>query len=414
MTLRIVQYQTTAFVPRAGLTAPGNTTTWGEYPLNPDVFIKPLAPELQQFSAFVPYQVPTAKTPHGWEGQQLDYKFAAPISPAQQQYTGHIPEPFPPPNGWFDIEYSYSFAKPVRVEEQQFNAFQPRGVIRSIFPDGFSGQQWDRPLSSPLPIPKMRVEEQQYTSFQPLGTIVIKVQGVWQGYLYDYSFAKKFPVEEQQFQAMPPQIVFDARIAHGWQGNQFDYSFAKPYPITEQPYTTAPEPEPFPPGHGWNGWQFDYKFAVPFPVASQQYESVRHLGPIPPYLPPGAGKRYKPPTDYLPLPPLGEKPNAPFQPIWDRRKAEAAAAIEAARLAALAPPVQPIGPPPLPPLSVFQGVPAQPVPMQPGQAPFGLPTFQQFVPPDPMGLAHRMRETQDISDATAVLRALGLLNDNEG
>jgi hypothetical protein len=350
MTLRIVQYQTTAFVPRAGLTSPGNTTTWGEYPLNPDVFKKPVAPELQQFSAFCPYEVPTAKTPHGWEGEQLEYKYKDTLAPPH-----------------------------LAVEHQQYSAFPARGAIHTVYPDGFSGQQWDRALSKPLPIPQMRVEEQQYVGFQPAGFILIKPPGGQWGWLHEYRFAKPFPVEEQQFLALDSEYIFGAK----------DYS-------------------------GWHGDQLEYKFAVPFPVASQQYESTRRLGAIPPYLPPGAGKRYKPPTDFLPQPAFDQTPNAPFQPIWDRRKAEAAAAVEAARVAALAPPPQPIGPPPLPPLSIFQGVPAQPVPMQPGQAPFGLPTFQQFVPPDPMGLAHRMRETQDISDATAVLRALGLLNDNEG
>jgi hypothetical protein len=87
------------------------------------------------------------------------------------------------------------------------------------------------------------------------------------------------------------------------------------------------------------------------------------------------------------------KPAKPFQPIWDKVRQKQLEAAEAAqRPPAAAPPV-------LPPAELFGALPA------PGAASL-LPSFDHLAPADPTGFAARMQESQDISDAAAVVHAL--------
>lgn len=122
-------------------------------------------------------------------------------------------------------------------------------------------------------------------------------------------------------------------------------------------------------------------------------------GIIPP--PPGAGKKPSV-TGIYPEPAWDKKPNKPasFRPIWD-----VGAKVEQPKPVVIEP-----GPVPLPPLSIYGAAPQQ-APAAPVNAanPLNLPTHNHLVPPDPVGLGHRMQEAQDLSDAIAVLRALGLI-----
>jgi hypothetical protein len=154
---------------------------------------------------------------------------------------------------------------------------------------------------------------------------------------------------------------------------------------------TTPTPQ------GWWSYQFDYKFALPFPVASQDFSEWDLVGAVPPFLPPGSGRRYEPPTDYLPEPPWDEKANKPFKPVWDRGSGK----IEQPR------PAKPV-PPPLPPMDIFgKAAPLQVISTS------GLPTFREYVPEDSLGLAQRMQDAMDESDALAALKALGIMKGDD-
>ena len=115
----------------------------------------------------------------------------------------------------------------------------------------------------------------------------------------------------------------------------------------------------------------------------------------PPFVPPVGGSGDLPIgllPDYIPRPPYKQKPNKPVRPIWDRGKIQEPE------------PEKPSGPPPLPPMDIF-GTKAAPriISMH------GLPTFQEYVPENPMALHQRMQEALDESDALAALRAMGLI-----
>lgn len=115
--------------------------------------------------------------------------------------------------------------------------------------------------------------------------------------------------------------------------------------------------------------------------------------PIPP---PGSGKRkgfpsYTPQPDYD-APRTAKK----FRPVWDKpRPADPAPAV--------------VGPPPLPPASLFAAAqPAAPAPLDVRALPM---PGRELVPGDPLGLSRRMAEAQDLNDALAVLKKLGLMGD---
>lgn len=114
-------------------------------------------------------------------------------------------------------------------------------------------------------------------------------------------------------------------------------------------------------------------------------------------LQPGSGAAHQR-FDYLPGPAYDKNPNKPFRPIWDRGgKVEKPEPVEAAPR-----------PVPLPPASIF----AQPAPADmhvSGMPPFGLPDFNNLVPPDSAATGQRLREAQDLGDALAVLASLATI-----
>lgn len=170
-------------------------------------------------------------------------------------------------------------------------------------------------------------------------------------------------------------------------------------------------------------------------------------------LPPGAGKRRDFPS-YIPQPPYDVKPNKPFQPIWDKRRQE-----EQERAKALA--ELPPAPVPLPPAALFErqtdaqalGLPeldhgihpeqlepglrdaqdlsdlagalqafaqrAEPAPDTMSQSPAShdaeepdvAPSRPRIVVPLAHDLGQRMRDARDLSDAMALMRAMGLIED---
>lgn len=89
----------------------------------------------------------------------------------------------------------------------------------------------------------------------------------------------------------------------------------------------------------------------------------------------------------------------PVRPIWDRARAKEQAPAPPAV------PAKPSGPPAPPPMSLFDRSASDKSTLDTA----ALPSFDHLVPGDPMGLARRLHEAQDLSDAQAVLRALGLI-----
>lgn len=356
---RIVLYQTVALVAAQSAGFGPNTGQAGGFqPHNPVVFAKPFPVTEQQWEARAPQRVQIAVDAQGFFGQQLDSQFKKPFSATEQQFQAR-PDGRPPSQvdvqGFLGRQYDYRFAKPFPVAAQQYSAFQPSGVIVSTTPQGFFGYQWDA------------------------------------------RFAKQFPVGEQQFLTLSPQRLTSLNPTAFLQ--QDPVVFKKLFPVTEQPFTTAPEPEEFLPGFGWWGWQLDYKFAKPFPAALQQFAYYQVQGEVPEFHPPGAGKYPKIPS-YVPQPAYDVKPakKQTFRPVWDKGPAPVEAPL----------PPRPV---PLPPASIFQAPPAPLPPIgAPGSAPpFGLPDFNNLVPHDPVGTGKRLQEAQDMTDALAVLKKLGLI-----
>jgi hypothetical protein len=113
----------------------------------------------------------------------------------------------------------------------------------------------------------------------------------------------------------------------------------------------------------------------------------------------GAGGGSKNPhvvPGYIPQPPYEAKPNKPFRPIWDKPRG--------GEIETHPTPAPLVGPPPLPPPSLF-GSAAIAASLVPGI----LPTFDHLMPDDPADLTRRMKEAQDLSDAEAIMRKLGLI-----
>jgi hypothetical protein len=215
----------------------------------------------------------------------------------------------------------------------------------------------------------------------------------------DLEFATPFPVTAQQYAAFQPKGTIVSTYPQGWRKDGLDFAFVQPFPVQDQLYTPFREPEPITLPTWYAGWQFDYGFVKPFPVTEQIFSVWDLVGQVPIIFPPGAGKRYKPPTNYLPEPPYDGVPNKPFRPVWDR-----GGKIEAPKVQE---PPKPTGPPPLPPMSIFG---ARPAPMKviDGR---GLPTFNEYVPHNAAATAQRMKQAMDESDAVAALKALGLIKE---
>lgn len=330
----------------------------------PDVAVLAAAVVIVSGWSSLPFRsnIPTAATPHGWEGQQLvDYSFTKPFPVSAQQYDAMpwqgLLATAKTPHGWEGWQLDYKFVQPFPVTDQLVNAFEPSGFIGSKTPEGWQGQQYELKFAPPFP-----VVEQQYTAH----------------------FLRLIPKPE------------------GWRSAQFDYRYSVPFPVASQQYADTERylfvAFVFDPRIDPRGQQYEYRFAKSFPVEQQQYEAPRDFAPIPIFLPPGSGKRYKPPTDYLPEPAWDEKPNkAPVRPIWDRPQKPTPEAE----------PAPPPAPPPLPPLSAFaeRGPPRI-------MRKLNLPSFNELIPPNAAQLNQRMPEVMDESDAIAALRALGIIKDS--
>jgi hypothetical protein len=97
---------------------------------------------------------------------------------------------------------------------------------------------------------------------------------------------------------------------------------------------------------------------------------------VPQFFPPGSGRRYAPPTDYLPEPAWEKKPRKPIRPIWDRG-------------GKVQPPEEeqkPRTPPPVP-ASIFE---PEPPPLELTS----LPTFGQYTIDRPREIANRMKNVR--------------------
>jgi hypothetical protein len=112
-------------------------------------------PTLIVDSPFEPQgNIPTPKTPHGWEGYQLDYLFGRPFPATEQVFNGtpqprgNIPTP-KTPHGWEGYQLDYLFGLPFPTTEQVFEgALQPQGNIPTPkTPHGWEGLQYEPPPS---------------------------------------------------------------------------------------------------------------------------------------------------------------------------------------------------------------------------------------------------------------------------
>jgi hypothetical protein len=187
-------------------------------------------------------------------------------------------------------------------------------------------------------------------------------------------FAKPFPVVEQQFSAYIPEHV---KVPLDVEGVIFQPpeppQFRRPFPITEQQFANIRPPEKIAAGWQLGGQQLDFRFVPPFPVTQQQWGAWEAQN-VPLFFPPGAGKRYLPPTDYLPEPAWDERPRKPVKPIWDR-----GGEIEPAK------PAEPAGIPALPPLSALEPPRGAPIVVR------ALPTFNEHVTPDLIALGEILK-----------------------
>ena len=144
----------------------------------------------------------------------------------------------------------------------------------------------------------------------------------------------------------------------------------------------------------YHGLGLEIHFTAPFPVQDQQWDMwPAQFVPPPPLPPPGSGRRYAPPTDYLPEPPWDERPRKPVRPIWDRPAPPAPT------------PVAPSGPPPLPPMSAFGPQPGAPLIVR------SLPTFNEHVTPDLVALGDRLKAAMAQAKRDRDEEALALLLD---
>lgn len=113
---------------------------------------------------------------------------------------------------------------------------------------------------------------------------------------------------------------------------------------------------------------------------------------------PGSGKRKNFPS-YIPQPAYDEKPAKTFRPVWDKPRQGEVEVIE---------PAQPAGPPPLPPAELF-GLPGVAATQDAAPGSLNLPDFSQFGAPHQHAYGQHMQDVQDLNDATALLRQLGVI-----
>jgi hypothetical protein len=205
-------------------------------------------------------------------------------------------------------------------------------------------------------------------------------------------WAGALDVRSHQFQqAQPPLPPGPTR---GWEGISVAVVYSpivltafQPYPVGPPSITISVTKQ------GWWGYQHDYRYSKPFPVAEQIFSVVPY--PAPAFAPPGGGKKRLYPS-WTPQPPDNVRPNKTYRPVWDKP----------------APQIAPAAPKPVPrpPSTLFGPAPVQPLPADK----LALPDFSQYGAPDARALDQHMREVQDMNDALAVLRSLGLIQDDNG
>lgn len=129
---------------------------------------------ITQPAAWPAQQVPTAKTPHGWEGYQLEPGPAAQAKPfpvTAQQYVAHQLWPVPSgphAEGWESYELEpgpAAQAKPFPVASQQYVAHQ-LFQVPNLPRFGWWGWQLDVRFAQPFP-----AASQQWSSHQPIGEV---------------------------------------------------------------------------------------------------------------------------------------------------------------------------------------------------------------------------------------------------
>jgi len=225
------------------------------------------------------------------------------FSAAQQQYaTFSRPIAVATP-GWEGAQLECRFAKPLPVAQQQYAAFQPRGTINSTTPQGWWPLYPDL-FAKPFPSPS-----QQFATFSR--PIAIATPG-WEGAQLDYRVqAKPFPVGSQQYTGF---LLGFPPAPQGWAGYQLTYQFKASYPVAAQQFLALLQPRTADPSNTTT-WRQQPLNPEPikslYPPALQQYEA-RGLPIIVP-----------PTPDTTNLPGHGDWPRhvkkQKVRPVWDRR-----------------------------------------------------------------------------------------------
>lgn len=365
--------------------------------LNPEPFAKPFPVGAQQYVAHANFQIPTAKTPQGWNGFQFDYAFKPPFPAADQQFLvafepeGTITTSLP--DGWRTYAWDYQFAKPYPACAQPFPAFfQPRGTINSTTPQGWNGYQFDYAFAKPF-----APHEQVFLALGPERVPRPSDVEGWFGIQFEYRFAKAIPAALQQHSNFQAAGTIRTSQPDGWRGAQYDIRFAPQFPAQDQQFLI------YDPQFISNSVAFylypepPFQFAKPFAAALQQFAYFQPQGDVPPFLPPGAGKYPKLPS-YIPQPAWDKKPNKTFRPVWDKPRG--------GELEQHPQPVAdlPAAPIPLPPADVF----AQPAPANGLNLP-GFGHLAQMPPDYDQHMRKVQQDAQDLADAVTVLKALGIM-----
>ena len=216
--------------------APPNTAVnWQA--LSPERFTPPFPAAEQQFLALGPEQVPTAPTPWGWWGAQLDYRFAPPFPVVDQQATAHLDfgvPTAPTPRGWqgFQLEARFTAAFPASEQQHAAIGTLPEQQVeplptgwRQAWPDYVFArgvlaavQQFSAGIAEPSPAPTVY-------GWQSLGAEAI---------------AAVYPAGQQQFSALglPPSAA-PIILPTGGHGD-----YRRPPKVSRESPRPGPEPAP--------------------------------------------------------------------------------------------------------------------------------------------------------------------------
>lgn len=271
---RTVLYQATV-TPVFPQTAVVNTAVnWQS--LSPEVFGKTVPAASQQYVAHALRQVPTAATPQGWAGYQLDWKFGKAFPVGQQQFAtflqGAISAVATP--GWEGLRLDYAFAKPLAAAQQQYTGFF---VGSPAAPQGSAGHQLNIVFAKSFP----PAQQQFLALMQPL--VVLVNTTTWrQQPLNPERFKASFPAALQQYEARglptiaPPPDGTTNLPGHGdWPR----HLKKKVRPIWDRRPDPYPTPAPAP-----DGEETTTRAAPQQLVSSQQAPSAATGGENSPYL----------------------------------------------------------------------------------------------------------------------------------